>query len=302
MDKENLIQKWVLNQLSEEEKKEFNALDNAPFFERIVKDASHFKAADHSEYNDFDSFRSKVMQPETKVRKLHYLRPLMRIASVLIVVFGLYYFFLNQQPINIQTQVAQQTTVELPDASTVTLNALSEISYSKQDWADKREVKLVGEAFFDVAKGAKFDVVTSEGTISVLGTEFNVKQRDDFFEVACFEGTVRVVANGHTQILKQGDNFRIQAGKALSGEHNYDAPKWTNNISYFERTPLSEVFAELERQYGVSVTSNTVDAKTLFTGGFAHGDLDSALKAIGEALELDYEILKPKEIRFSMRE
>lgn len=302
MDKEILIQKWLLGELTEEERKEFDSLEDATFYKGIVSDASNFKASNFSTMDDFDAFKAKVITPETKVRTLNWFKPMLRIASVIIVVFGLYYFFMFNNMTEVQTLVAEKTNIELPDESQVVLNALSEISYNKEDWDNKREIKLEGEAFFDVAKGAKFDVVTTAGTVSVLGTEFNVKQRGSFFEVACFEGTVQVVANGLTEILHQGDNVRFFNGEVEKGNQGYDEPKWTNNMSYFERIPVSEVFAELKRQYDIDISLENVNDQELFTGGFTHDNLNNALMGISEPMGLEFKILNRSQVRFSKRE
>ncbi|WP_422859707.1 FecR family protein [Flagellimonas sp. S174] len=302
MDQETLIQKWILEDLSVEESKAFDALEDAPFYKGIIDDAAQFKASNFSKIDDFETFKARLITPDPKVRKLQWIKPMLRIASVAVILFGLSYFFLFSNPTEVQTLAAQKTTIELPDASQVVLNVLSEISYDENKWDTQREIKLEGEAFFDVAKGAKFDVVTSKGTVSVLGTEFNVKQRGSFFEVACFEGTVQVVTNGHTQILQAGDNFKLFNGDMATGKNSFDEPQWTKNTSYFQRTPIFEVFAELERQYNVNITFETVDADQLFTGGFVHNDFETALKAISEPLDLNYEILKPGAVRFSKRD
>ncbi|NHF60522.1 DUF4974 domain-containing protein [Flavobacteriaceae bacterium TP-CH-4] len=302
MDKDNLIQKWLSDELTVEERKAFEAMEDAAFYEDIVKNAGMFKASNFSTVADFETFKNRAVKPDTPVRKLHWLKPALRIASILVVSFGLYYFLTLNKSIEIQTLAAEKTTIELPDASTVELNALSQISYNKKEWDKKREIQLEGEAFFDVAKGAKFDVVTSQGTVSVLGTEFNVKQRGTYFEVACFEGTVRVVAGKDVKILKVGDNFTSINGEVVSGKNTFESPQWTKNISYFQRIPVSEVIAELERQYNIKVTVENIDADLLFTGGFAHGNLENALLAISEPLGLNYEILKPNKVRFSKRE
>ena len=128
MNKEQLIQKWLLGELSEKESKEFDALEDASFYENIIEDASRFKASNFSTIEDFESFKERVMKPDTKVRKLQWVKPMMRIASVAIIAFGLYYFFLFNPLTEVQTLVAEKTTIELPDTSKVTINALSEVS------------------------------------------------------------------------------------------------------------------------------------------------------------------------------
>ncbi|MGB7393244.1 MAG: FecR domain-containing protein, partial [Pricia sp.] len=239
---------------------------------------------------------------ETPVRRLQWLQPMLKIASVFFIGLGIYYFMMFDQMTEVQTLVAEKTTIELPDASKVTLNALSEVRYNKGAWSEKREIELDGEAFFDVAKGATFDVVTDAGTISVLGTEFNVKNRGAFFEVACYEGPVRVVTADHTEILKVGDNFKLYKGDAVKGRHSQDTPLWTDNMSDFQRIPLSQVLAELERQYGVDTLIENIDTDQLFTGAFVHNNLENALKSISEPLNLDYEIINPDQVRLSKRE
>lgn len=304
MDDEKLIQQWLKGELSKEEVKAFEAMEEAPFYKDIIQDAQHFKASNFSKVDDFDTFKRKVIQPHAQIEKgkVIWLRPLLRIASVVVVALGLFYFFLFDNATEVQTMVAEKTTVELPDASRVVLNAASQIRFDAADWQNNRVVKLDGEAFFDVEKGAKFDVETSEGTVSVLGTEFNVKQRGNFFEVACYEGTVRVVSNGRTEILKVGDSFTSFDSTVYTDTTDHKEPQWTVNKSYFERIPVAEVFSELERQYGITVVLEDVDPSQLFTGGFAHDNLKNAVLAVGEPLGLEYEILKGTTVRFNKRD
>lgn len=310
METNDLIIKWLSDGLSDNEAKAFEALEDADFNKRIVEDAALFKASEFSKMPDFETFRNGRLSPkdeylspeETPVRRLQWMRPMLKIASVLFIGLGIYYFMVSDPTTDVRTMAAEKTTIELPDASKVTLNASSEVRYNAGAWDSKREIELDGEAFFDVAKGAKFDVVTDAGTVSVLGTEFNVKNRGTFFEVACYEGTVRVVTADHTEILKVGDNFRLYDGEAITGRHIQAVPQWTDNMSDFQRIPLSQVLAELERQYGVGVTAENIDTDQLFTGAFVHDNLENALSSISEPLNLDYRIINTDEVRLSIRE
>ena len=155
----------------------------------------------------------------------------------------------------------------------------------------------MGEAFFDVAKGSKFNVITSEGVVSVLGTQFNVKQRGNYFEVKCFEGVVKVVSRSFTEELRGGDNFRLENGESSLGKNPYKHPQWTKNVSSFDRVSLSEVFAELERQYDINVKIENLGSDDLFTGGFVHDNLENALRSITEPLDLTYAIDSSDQVR-----
>lgn len=290
MDKEYLIQKWLTDELSEQEKKAFEQLEDYPELKGIIENASNFKASNFSKVDDFQTFSERLEKDTVPVRKLNWIKPFLRIASVFVIGLTLSYFFLFNRDVEINTLAGEKTTIELPDASTVIVNAQSEIQYSKSNWDIKREVELQGEAFFKVAKGAKFDVVTSEGTVSVVGTQFNVKQRGNYFEVECFEGVVKVTSQNATEQLTAGDRFRFSNGKVALEKTAYQNPQWTKNVSSFERVPLSEVFSELERQYNIKVRMENISNDQLFTGGFVHDSLENALKSISEPLDLKYRI------------
>lgn len=305
MDKKYLTEKWLSNELNETEEKAFNALEEVDFYKDIVESASHFKASKFSAVPDFATFKERLekqKEDEVPVKKLNWYKPLLSMASVFIIGFGLYYFFFNTSLTQVTTAMAEKTTVELPDMSKVVLNANSEVAYNEGKWEDNREIKLQGEAFFDVAKGAKFDVVTSAGVISVLGTEFNVKQRGDFFEVACYEGKVRVVTDNSTHILNVGDTFKVYKETEATGTSTFSTPQWTNNMSTFQRIPVFEVLAEVERQYNVKLTVENVNTDQLFTGSFIHTNLEGALKGICEPMGLEYTILQPNKVVITLRE
>ena len=302
MDQNQLIEKWLSDTLTEEEKKAFDALDEAPFYESIIEDASQFKASNFSKMPDFEDFKNRIPSKETPVKKLQWYKPMLRIASVLVLLFGVYYMFFFNAMTEVQTMVAQKTTIELPDASRVVLNAGSEVRYNKGNWDKNRAIELEGEAFFDVAKGAKFDVITPAGTVTVVGTEFNVKQRGTIFEVTCYEGLVRVTTITGTEILRVGDNFLAIDGEIKTAKHTAPSPEWISNKSQFKRMPVSEVFSELERQYGITIISEKIPTEVLFTGSFEHNNLENALKAVCEPLGLNFEILKQNKVRLSIRD
>lgn len=302
MEQDHLIQKWLSGEMTADEKKAFQEMEDASFLESIVEDAKAFKASEFSKVASFDDFKRTLPQKETPVKKLDWFRPVLKIAAVATIMFGIYYLIPKNNLVMEQTLAAEKTTIELPDASQVVLNADSKIEYDAKNWKENRSLKLQGEAFFDVAKGAKFDVVTSAGTVTVLGTEFNVKQRGDIFEVACFEGTVRVRIGDDTHILKVGDHVKYIAGEITTGTHINESPSWTQNMSQFARIPLSEVFAELERQYNIKVLAENIDTNQLFTGGFVQDDLESALLGISAPLGLRFEVIKPNTVRFSTGE
>jgi ferric-dicitrate binding protein FerR (iron transport regulator) len=131
-------------------------------------------------------------------------------------------------------------------------------------------------------------VNTSNGTVTVVGTQFNVKSRKHYFEVICFQGIVNVKTKGRENKLLKGMTLRI-INKVMSLDSvNGAQPKWLNNISSFKSVPLSEVLDEFERQYNVIIQTDKVDTQRLFTGGFTQKDLDQALNSITIPFNLSY--------------
>ena len=134
------------------------------------------------------------------------------------------------------------------------------------------------------------------GKVTVVGTEFNVKQRNKMFLVECFEGKVRVLASGEDELLEAGDSFRLINGEISKETTKNTQPDWTANKSNFERIPFSEVIDELERQYDVDISLERVENDRLFTGGFPHENIESALMAITKPMNLTYTILETNQV------
>ena len=296
MEKEYLIKKWLANDLTEEELKAFELLEDHKLHTEIIENAEYFKASHFSKPDAFEKLDERL-STHVPVKKINWMRPLLRMTGIFVIGIGVYFLFFFNNLTQIQTLASEKTTIELPDASTVVLNALSEISYNKNGWNRSREVNLDGEAFFKVAKGEVFDVITSGGIVTVVGTQFNVKQGENYFEVKCYEGIVRVSSKDNTKELLAGDTFRIYQSKVSFSRTTYQIPQWTKDISDFHSVPFYEVIDELERQYNIQVTYDTTIEKRLFTGAFVHNNLDHALKSITEPQELTYAIESSNQVR-----
>ena len=289
--KEDLLKKWLNDELTDAEKEAFSKEDDYAFNQQIIDTAKHFKASNFSKADDFETFK-KNYEGKAKVKQLHWVSPLLKIASIVIIILGVYFTFFNSNnsTVEINTVVAEKTNIQLPDLSEVMLNADSKISYDKSSWESNRRLELQGEAYFKVAKGKTFDIITNNGTVTVVGTEFNVKSRNSYFEVNCYEGIVSVVSDTIERRLTAGKTFRILDEKFTQGQTIDAEPQWINNRSSFKLVTLKEVFKELERQYNVSVKFKNTDTSRLFSGGFVNDNLQNALVSITQPMNLTFEI------------
>ena len=288
---ENYLAKWLNNELTEVELKEFKNSEEYAAYMRILEASADLKAPEFDMDKAWNDFREQREDRGTKVVVMRPVQKLIRIAAAIAVIFMISYFYIDTLDENISTQYAQRETVILPDASEVILNAGSEISYSKKKWDQQRNIQLEGEAFFKVAKGKKFTVTTERGTVTVLGTQFNVEQRNGFFEVTCYEGLVSVVFGDRETKLAAGSSFVAFNGSIIESDSPESAqPSWINDESSFKSIPLKFVLSELERQYDIEISIKDVDTLQLFTGTFSNTNINLALESISAPYQIQYRI------------
>ena len=295
MIEDDLLKKWLNDELTNAEMDVFSKREDYAINLEIIDNAKHFKASQFSNVDDFKTFKSNY-ENKSSVKRLNWIQPLLRIASIFVIALGVYFTFFNSYRVEVKAQLAENATVSLPDLSEVTLNADSKITYNEESWIKSRSLNLEGEAYFKVAKGKTFDVITNNGIVTVVGTEFNVKARKSYFEVTCFEGIVKVTSNTITKQLLAGETFRILNKKFTQDKIIDTKPKWTSNKSSFKTIPLKEVFAELERQYNIKVVFNSTDTSRIFTGVFVNDNIENALTSITKPMNLTFEISSSNQV------
>ena len=292
MKKEDLIVKWLDNNLDEEELKAFKELDASSAFIRIDEAAKKLAAPSFDSEAQFARLKER-QQHKFRLRSLR--RTVASIAAVVVLGLGLFYTLNNPSDVTFFALNDEQQELNLPDASEVVLNAGSSLSYNEASWDKARTLELDGEAYFKVAKGNAFTVKTKHGDVTVLGTEFTVNARDGFFEVTCYEGLVAVTIRGKSQELSGGNTLKIYQGKQYLETIGVAEPSWIKNKSTFSSVPYMQVIDELERQYDITISGASVYNDTIFTGSFTHQNLDTALQAITIPLNLSY-VMKGNEV------
>ena len=290
MNKENLLVKWLEGDLNDVELKEFLRLENYKSYKKLYQYAHHFKSPLVDKQKEYARFKSKTIDTISLQEDLNWWRPMLKIAAIFVLGLGIYLTFFNQELTKVKTSAAEQTNILLPYYSDVVINAASFIKYDEKGWDKKRKVFLQGEAFFKVAKGVTFEVKTDLGIVTVLGTQFNVKQRGKLFEVQCFEGLVNVKINKSDLMLRAGETVRFFEKKIIMGITSLTHPSWVDGKSIFESILYSEVLAEFERQFDVTIVTENVDAEKLFTGSFTNNNMELALKSITQPFKLTYNI------------
>lgn len=160
--------------------------------------------------------------------------------------------------------------VILPDGSKVDMNAETELRYKPYWWYISRNVELKGEAYFDVKRGSKFRVTSEQNQVIVLGTSFNIFARPDKYVVTCITGKVEVLANNEKAILLPNMQAYLQNNKFNINNNAYakQSIDWVYDKFSFIGVPLSEVVAEIERQYDIQIITVS-ELDYLYTGNFS---------------------------------
>ena len=298
MENDELLHKWINNQLSPEE---LEAFKRRPEYESLV---AIYKNTEH--LNIRQPNHDAMLQDILKTEKLNLHLPSAKrralfpgwikyaAAILVIIVFG--WWFWSNQSTQTTHRVASSEKMEgqLPDQSTFVLNAVSTLSYSKKNWLSNRILTLEGEAFFDAKKGSKFKVMTSNGIVEVLGTQFNVRSRKELLEVSCRTGKVVIQSQNRTVLdtLNKNEAIRISANQVIEAWtiNGQDPASWIEGISKFRTVPLRIVLEELERQYAVHIDASQVSSEEIISCNFQHKDLELALRTTLTPLFINYKI------------
>ena len=196
----------------------------------------------------------------------------------------------------------QKSKIFLPDGSIVYLNSNSKITYPEKFTGSQRQVKLSGEAFFEVERDTirPFSVKAKGTLTTALGTSFNVKAYDgnEKVKVALVTGKVTVKMSDceHKEevILEPGQITTIDR-KSLNLSANYfnylETIAWKEGILFFNDMPLNKAFRVLEQWYGVSFEYNySPDTRILVTGTFDNEYLSNVLISLSYTVSFDYSI------------
>ncbi len=286
---DNYLAKWLNNELSEAELETFKKTDEYATYVKIANASKKMEAPNFNEELAWNSVKNITEKP--KVIQLKPFRKFLRVAAVIAFLLVGSYFYVNTLDKNVATEYAQNKEVVLPDNSEIVLNAESRVSFNEKKWDEKRNISLQGEAYFKVAKGKRFTVSTSQGEVAVLGTQFNVENRGDYFEVTCFEGLVSVTFNGKEIKLPAGNSFLAMNGTIIAKETTKEiSPAWLNNESSFKSIPLKYVLDEFQRQHNITVETKNIDLNKLFTGTFSNTNTDLALQSISVPSQIKFKL------------
>ena len=177
------------------------------------------------------------------------------------------------------TPKGRQFQLLLPDGTKVWLNAASSITYPATFAGNARRVKVLGEAYFEVAKMKDmpfFVDINDKAEVKVLGTHFNISSYEEerTIKTTLLEGSIQtsLLGTGKTPeyiVLKPGQQAEITNDQEikLNESVNIDlVMAWKNGLFNFENASLGEVMRQLSRWYDIEVVYEKGIPQMVFGG------------------------------------
>lgn len=270
----------------------------------------------HEQIRLEDNVINPIEKPKGRFRKIAW-----SIAAALILTVGCVVVYRQLTDIDtidhseniLTTKKGSKSNLVLPDGTKVSLNSDTRLSYNQSFGKQVREVTLEGEAYFEVVKDAQhpFIVHTNAMDIKVLGTVFNVRayHNEKNTQTTLLEGSVEVILNkrnernlvvlkphekivvnndpGHAAPLKADEapvaDISVMTIKTNLEDSSILETDWTKNKLAFDQIRYSEVFPELERWYGVTITVKDSSILTRKISGIYENE---SLSDVMESLKL----------------
>lgn len=154
--------------------------------------------------------------------------------------------------------------VQLPDATKVWLNKHTTL-YISTAYARQRQLKLTGEAYFEVTKNPGNPLVVQTGTIhtTVLGTAFNVDNSShSAVRISLVQGRVQVSkkdAAAAPVLLQPGQTATgVQQADSISSSETgiADVAGWMRGHLIFNQLPLAEALEKAADYYGITIKAD----------------------------------------------
>ncbi len=209
----------------------------------------------------------------------------------------------------------QSIRLLLMDGSVIVLEKKAKVKYPKVFENDKREVFLVGEAFFEVAKNPKrpFIIYTQKLITKVLGTSFTIKANPDIEEerVVVKTGRVSVVTQIESKAIDKGEHLSEANGivvtpnqeaiylstsaklmKKIVSTPSILMTSLQKQTFIYKNAPLTQVFTDLEKAYGIKIIyDEMLFEECTINGNLSDETMFDKLNSIAKITGIDYQVV-----------
>lgn len=263
---------------------------NMEFLNTIMSNNNKEHNITYKEFNK-DAAWNQVEEEMTKENNslLRYIP----IALLMLCIAGAVYFFTGEKKADIFKTSEETRDVLLADNSKIWLNYETSFEVDPA-YADSRNVKLSGEAYFEVEANQEnpfLIALNNDDFIKVVGTSFNVLNRGNEFDLTVYSGRVELHTLG--RVLELGKNDRVQrVNGAMVKTRNDDQNilSWKNKELIFDQTDLKKVFTDLGDHYNVEfqLNENVNTENCALRSRFKNQSIDQVLSELENIFKIKY--------------
>lgn len=318
----SLIGKYVTSRETPDESEELHAwfdesIDNKELFNSIKDDKAIASAIEEFETHNKEQAWSRYQE---KLAYLSFRKILFRwrVAAVFFFliscagILGLVskewktYFSTEEMYTTISTGNRQNSKVTLPDSSVVWINSGTTLSYNTNFAAHNRHIKLVGQAFFQIARNEKMPLTVScnDLIVKVLGTKFDVcaYPNEKKIDVVLESGKVELLNStdkslAYTMSPGEDAEYNIEKKKFLIrnvDSHTYSS--WKDGFLIFKDDPMDKVIQKLERWYDIDIeVKDEKINKLIFNATIVNESVEDIFKLIRFTCSVNYKIIPSKD-------
>ncbi len=249
----------------------------------------------------------QIHAEDNRVKRNSFISVFQRIAAILIIpliltFMAVFYF----QPKSVSPEIATaeiqcpqgvRTKFVLPDGTTGFLNSGSTLEYPVLFSTD-RNVKLKGEAYFDVHHDEEhpFVVNTSNLSTRVLGTQFNMIAygSENSEEIILKEGSVEVYSNQGEKLvtLEPDQKLALNTETRQFKTNQVEAEQyisWTEGKLIFRNESMQQVANRLGRWYNIEIEVKDPELlKYAFRATFIDEPIEEVLKLLAKTAPLTF--------------
>lgn len=298
----------LAKKLAGETSKEEDVLLN----EWIEKNPQDWKQAQEAYQNasaslfNFEPKALKIPSAPTSTPTFHFPYRWLAAAASLILIAMISFFLIRENEVSTfaklietKTQLGEQKELNLPDGSTVRLNAASVFRYPEDFSENKREVYLEGEAYFEVQTDRKrpFLIHGTEANVNVLGTAFNVSAyAAEPMVVSVRSGRISMVSHSEkgaeallVPMMKRGVSDKNKGIWQVERAEEKDFG-WLEDRLVFDQTELKVVLKTLSRHYGVTLQLNSPQLATCrISATFDRNTIEEVMETLSLIVDLQVE-------------
>lgn len=337
-----LFKKYLNNACSEQEVEEMLSFIENPLHSDVLKQEanSQFLSIDKLSPDELktpqnqasmdrilDRLHHQINQQEEKIRivpgrKKNFIAFFAKAAAILILpllAYSAYLTFKTPAKTHIQTAevvwksvktaAGMQTDFILPDGSHVWLNSGSILEYPVTFAHDIRQVKLTGEAFFDVKKDPSHPFIVNAGklNVEVKGTRFDVCNypNESNSELTLVSGSVRLFKGNYQDketlaLIKPGQRALLDKSLEKLTVSNVDVQKhtsWKEGLLIFRDDKMDDVVIKLNRKFNVNIILQDTEIKAyIYTATFEDESLTQILGLLKISAPVNYKAYKSEQL------